>query len=41
MTFQEKINLEWTYNSNGIEGNLLTLTETQVVLENIPVGVNP
>lgn len=26
------ISLEWTYNSNGIEGNTLTLRETQVVL---------
>ena len=32
------INLEWTYNSNGIEGNTLTLRETQVVLEGITVG---
>ena len=37
-TLQEKINLEWTYNSNGIEGNTLTLKETQVVLEGITVG---
>ena len=37
-TIQEKINLEWTYNSNGIEGNTLTLKETQVVLEGITVG---
>ena len=37
-TLQEKINLEWTYNSNGIEGNTLTLRETQVVLEGITVG---
>ena len=28
----------WTYNSNGIEGNTLTLNETQVVLEGITVG---
>jgi Fic family protein len=27
------IALEWTYNSNGIEGNTLTLNETRVVLE--------
>jgi len=27
------ISLEWTYNSNGIEGNSLTLIETKVVLE--------
>ncbi len=37
-TFKEKLNLEWTYNSNGIEGNTLTLKETQVVLEGITVG---
>ena len=37
-TLQEKINLEWTYNSNGIEGNTMTLRETQVVLEGITVG---
>lgn len=34
----ETINLEWTYNSNGIEGNTLTLRETQIVLEGITVG---
>ena len=37
-SLQEAINLEWTYNSNGIEGNTLTLRETQVVLEGITVG---
>ena len=37
-TLKEAINLEWTYNSNGIEGNTLTLKETQVVLEGITVG---
>lgn len=37
-TLQESINLEWTYNSNGIEGNTLTLKETKVVLEGITVG---
>lgn len=35
---KESINLEWTCNSNGIEGNTLTLRETQVVLEGITVG---
>ena len=30
--------LDWTYNSNGIEGNTLTLKETKVVLEGITVG---
>ncbi len=37
-TLKESINLEWTYNSNGIEGNTLTLRETQVVLEGITIG---
>ena len=37
-SLQETVNLEWTYNSNGIEGNTLTLRETQVVLEGITVG---
>ena len=37
-SLEEFINLEWTYNSNGIEGNTLTLRETQVVLEGITVG---
>lgn len=29
---REGLNLEWTYNSNSIEGNTLTLRETRVVL---------
>ena len=37
-SLKESINLEWTYNSNGIEGNTLTLRETQAVLEGITVG---
>ena len=37
-SLKESINLEWTYNSNSIEGNTLTLRETQVVLEGITVG---
>ena len=37
-SLKESIKLEWTYNSNGIEGNTLTLRETQVVLEGITVG---
>jgi Fic family protein len=28
----------WTYHSNAIEGNTLTLLETKVVLEGITVG---
>ncbi len=37
-SLEESINLEWTFNSNGIEGNTLTLRETQIVLEGITVG---
>ena len=31
---RDKLIIEWTYNSNAIEGNSLTLSETKVVLEN-------
>ncbi|SBP87503.1 Fic family protein [Thiomonas delicata] len=37
-SLHDKLALEWTYNSNAIEGNTLTLRETQVVLEGITVG---
>lgn len=37
-SLKDAINLEWTYNSNGIEGNTLTLRETQIVLEGITIG---
>jgi len=37
-SLRDKLTLEWTYHSNGIEGNTLTLRETQVVLEGITVG---
>lgn len=30
---QEALSVEWTYNSNSIEGNTLTLQETQLVLQ--------
>ncbi len=30
---KEAISLEWTYNSNSIEGNTLSLRETQIVLQ--------
>ncbi|MDD4237948.1 MAG: Fic family protein [Desulfotomaculaceae bacterium] len=30
--------LLWTYNSNAIEGNTLTISETRVVLEGITIG---
>jgi len=36
--FHEKLIVEWTYNSNAIEGNTLTLSETKVVLEGITIG---
>lgn len=34
----EDLILRWTYNSNAIEGNTLTLKETKVALEGITVG---
>lgn len=34
----EDLVLRWTYHSNAIEGNTLTLMETKVVLEGITVG---
>ncbi|WJY27545.1 MULTISPECIES: Fic family protein [Sporosarcina] len=37
-SLKEKLFLEWTYNSNAIEGNTLTINETKVVLEGITVG---
>lgn len=37
-SLHDKLALEWTYHSNAIEGNTLTLRETQVVLEGITVG---
>lgn len=37
-SLRDKLALEWTYNSNAIEGNTLTLRETKVVLEGITVG---
>ena len=35
---KEKVFLDWTYHSNAIEGNTLTLQETKVVLEGITIG---
>ena len=32
-SLKEKLIVDWTYNSNAIEGNTLTLSETKVVLE--------
>lgn len=37
-SLQEAIELEWTYNSNGIEGNTLTLKETKIILEGVTIG---
>jgi len=37
-SLRENYILEWTYNSNAIEGNTLTLVETKVVLEGITIG---
>jgi Fic family protein len=37
-SIRENLLLEWTYNSNAIEGNTLTLSETKVILEGITVG---
>jgi len=34
----EDLVLRWTYNSNAIEGNSLTLKETKVALEGITIG---
>jgi len=34
----EDLVLKWTFNSNAIEGNTLTLQETKVVLEGITIG---
>lgn len=37
-SLQKKLVVEWTYNSNAIEGSTLTMSETKVVLEGITVG---
>lgn len=37
-SIREHLLLYWTYNSNAIEGNTLTLSETKVVLEGITIG---
>lgn len=37
-SIRDKLLLDWTYNSNAIEGNTLTLVETKVVLEGITIG---
>lgn len=38
VNLHENLVLNWTYHSNAIEGNTLTLKETKVVLEGITVG---
>ena len=35
---QEDLIVHWTFHSNAIEGNTLTLLKTKVVLEGITVG---
>jgi hypothetical protein len=35
---REHLLVDWTYHSNAIEGNTLTLSETKVVLEGITIG---
>lgn len=37
-SLREHLLIEWTYNSNAIEGNTLTIYETKVVLEGITIG---
>jgi len=37
-SLREQLIVEWTYNSNAIEGNTLTIKETKVVLEGITIG---
>src|SRR5690625_2946915 len=35
---REHLLIDWTYNSNAIEGNTLTLSETKVALEGVTIG---
>lgn len=37
-SLHEELVLQWTYHSNAIEGNTLTLKETKVALEGITIG---
>jgi Fic family protein len=37
-SLRENVLVEWTYNSNAIEGNTLTILETKVVLEGMTIG---
>lgn len=38
LSLREKLIVDWTYNSNAIEGSTLTLSETKIVLEGITIG---
>ena len=38
VSIRQATRLEWTYHSNALEGNTLSLRETQVVLEGLTVG---
>ena len=35
---RDYLNLQWTYNSNAIEGSTLTIQETQLIREGVSVG---
>ncbi len=37
-SLRDSLIVDWTYNSNAIEGSTLTLSETKVVLEGITIG---
>ncbi|WP_426845896.1 hypothetical protein [Metabacillus sp. 84] len=37
-SLREKLFLVWTYHTNAIEGNSLTIKETKVVIEGITIG---
>ena len=37
----EEFTVEYTYNSNAIEGNTLTLRETDMVLRGLTIGQKP
>lgn len=37
-SIRQAVRLDWTYHSNALEGNTLTLRETQVVLEGLTIG---
>ncbi len=37
-SLRESLVVDWTYNTNAIEGSTLTLSETKVVLEGITIG---